>query len=111
MNGRAERAFFPAAPCRQGKRFDRAAARKGSGAGVVDSRRAVARMVIAEAVVRMEMPDPSPEFCSMPSTMTRHRFAGAMALMALILTLTVVAGLKSSAVQGAVDGDSADYLS
>ena len=46
----------------------------------------------------------------MQGTTMRRRFAGAIALMALILTLTVVAALKSSAIQGAVDSDSADYL-
>ena len=43
----------------------------------------------------------------MQGTTMRRRFAGAMAL---ILTLTVVAALKSSAIQEAVDSDSADYL-
>ena len=46
----------------------------------------------------------------MPSTTTRHRFTGAIALMALILTVTVMAALEPALQDAAAGSHGADYL-
>ena len=46
----------------------------------------------------------------MQSKTMRHRFTGAIALMALILTITVMAAPKSTSKKTAFDTYGADYL-